>query len=214
MKNSKNKGLLVVISGPSGAGKGTVCREYLKTHRETILSISVTTRHPRKGEKDGVSYFFRDKATFESMVENDEFLEYASVYDNYYGTPKEYVFRHLEQGRDVILEIDIQGALQVKKNFPEGVFIFIMPPSMKELKRRIVSRGTETQEAIIKRFKSAYDEINYIDQYNYVVVNDTVKNAAKKIEAIVIAEKSRVDRNRHLYMNIQGGCVDDLSTIK
>lgn len=201
MKNNKYKGLLVVISGPSGAGKGTVCREYLRTHKDTILSISVTTRHPRRGEREGVSYFFRDRATFESMIDNNEFLEYAKVYDNYYGTPKEYVFKHLEQGHDVILEIDIQGALQVKKNFPEGVFIFIMPPSMEELKRRIVSRGTETSEAIMKRFKSAYEEINYIDQYNYLVVNDKVKNAAAKIEAIITAEKCRVDRNRHLYID-------------
>lgn len=201
MKSNKYKGLLVVISGPSGAGKGTVCREYLRTHKDTILSISVTTRHPRRGEREGVSYFFRDRATFESMIDNNEFLEYAKVYDNYYGTPKEYVFKHLEQGHDVILEIDIQGALQVKKNFPEGVFIFIMPPSMEELKRRIVSRGTETSEAIMKRFKSAYEEINYIDQYNYLVVNDKVKNAAAKIEAIITAEKCRVDRNRHLYID-------------
>ena len=125
------------------------------------------------------------------MIENDEFLEYAKVYDNYYGTPKEYVFKHLEKGHDVILEIDIQGALKVKKNFKEGVFIFIMPPSMKELKRRIVSRGTETPEAIMKRFKSAYDEINYINEYNYVVVNDSVEKAVAKIEAIVTAEKCK-----------------------
>ncbi len=202
----KKEGLLIVISGPSGAGKGTVCRAYLRKHRETILSVSVTTRSPRRGEKEGVSYFFRDKVTFKSMIENDEFLEYAKVYDNYYGTPKEYVFKHLEKGHDVILEIDIQGALKVKKNFKEGVFIFIMPPSMKELKRRIVSRGTETPEAIMKRFKSAYDEINYINEYNYVVVNDSVEKAVAKIEAIVTAEKCRVDRNRDLYTNIcEGG---------
>ncbi|HHW71174.1 MAG TPA: guanylate kinase [Clostridiales bacterium] len=211
----QKEGLLIVISGPSGAGKGTVCRSYLKRNPDTILSVSVTTRQPRRGEKEGVNYFFRDKSTFESMIENDEFLEYAMVYDNYYGTPKEYVFKHLNRGKDVILEIDIQGALQVKKNFEKGVFIFIMPPSMKELKRRIVSRGTETPEVIMKRFKSAYDEINFIDQYNYIVVNDRVDKAVKKIEAIVMAEKCKVDRNRDFYINIrEGGCLNDRSTTK
>ncbi|NMA95617.1 MAG: guanylate kinase [Clostridiales bacterium] len=205
MKSNNRDGLLIVISGPSGAGKGTVCKAYLKDNRDTILSISATTRNPRGSEKEGVSYFFKDRPTFEAMIKNGEFLEYAKVYDNYYGTPKEYVFRHLKKGLDVILEIDIQGALQVKKRFPEGVFIFIMPPSMEELKRRIVSRGTDTPDAIIKRFKSAYDEINYIDQYNYVVINDTIDNAKSTIESIITAEKSRVDRNKHICNDIQGG---------
>lgn len=171
------KGLLIVISGPSGAGKGTVCKAYLEKHPETLMSISVTTRPPRKGEKEGVNYFFRDKATFENMLKEGAFLEYAKVYDNYYGTPKEFVKKNLMAGRDVILEIDIQGALQIKEKFDEAVFIFIVPPSMEELKRRIVGRGTETAESLLKRFKSSFEELNFIPRYNYLVVNDTVEEA-------------------------------------
>ena len=207
----KKKGLLIVISGPSGAGKGTVCKEYLKNNPETILSISMTTRKPRRGEVDGVNYFFTDVPTFESMIEEGGFLEYAKVYGNYYGTPKSFVKENLLAGRDVILEIDIQGALQVKEKFDEGVFIFIVPPTMEELKRRIQRRGTETPEELLRRFKSAYEEINFITRYNYLVVNDSVKEAAKKIEAIVVAEKCRVDRNRDFYTSLKGGIDNAIS---
>jgi len=207
----ENKGLLIVISGPSGAGKGTICKAYLQRHPETMLSISATTRSPRPGEIDGVNYFFKTKEEFEKIIEEGGFLEYAEVYGHYYGTPKAFVRENLMAGKDVILEIDIQGALQVKERFEEGVFIFIVPPSMKELKERIVKRGTEDPETIFRRFKSAYQELNFITRYNYVVINDAVEKAVQKIEAIIIAEKCRVDRNKGLYLALQGGMKDDLS---
>jgi guanylate kinase len=206
------RGLLIVISGPSGAGKGTICSAYLKKNPSAMLSVSATTRSPRPGEKEGVNYFFKDKATFEKMIENGEFLEYAQVYGNYYGTPKEFVKRHIISGKDVILEIDIQGALQVKERFEEGIFVFIMPPSMGELKRRIVKRGTEDVQAIYRRFQGAYNELNFISRYNYIIINDKVTEAVRKLDAIVLAEKCRVDRNRGIYLNLQGVMKDDLST--
>jgi len=191
-----NQGLLIVVSGPSGAGKGTVCRAYLERHPEAMLSISATTRDPRPGEIDGVNYFFTDQESFQKMIEDGDFLEYAEVYGHYYGTPKKNVRDNLMQGKDTILEIDIQGALAVKDKFEEGVFIFIVPPSMDELKRRIVTRGTETKEEVLKRFSQAYEELNFIKRYNYVIVNDTVENAVAKMEAIVTAEKCRVSRQK------------------
>jgi guanylate kinase len=191
-----NQGLLIVVSGPSGAGKGTVCRAYLQRHPKAMLSISATTRDPRPGEIDGVNYFFTDQESFQKMIEDGDFLEYAEVYGHYYGTPKKNVRDNLMQGKDTILEIDIQGALAVKDKFEEGVFIFIVPPSMDELKRRIVTRGTETKEEVLKRFSQAYEELNFIKRYNYVIVNDTVENAVAKMEAIVTAEKCRVSRQK------------------
>lgn len=188
------KGLLIVISGPSGAGKGTLCKVLLKKNKELKLSVSCTTRSPRAGEKEGVSYFFIDRDKFNEMIEKDEFLEYAEVYGNYYGTPMSYVNKTLEEGNDVILEIDIQGALKVKNKYPDGVFIFIMPPTMDELKNRIKRRGSETEESLLRRFKSAFKELNYIFSYNYVVVNDEIDTAVNKLESIIAAEGCRVDR--------------------
>lgn len=196
-----DKGLLIVISGPSGAGKGTLCKEVLQHNPNIGYSTSCTTRLPRAGEVDGESYFFISKDKFEDMIGNNGFLEYARVYDNYYGTPRKYVEERLSQGRDVILEIDIQGALKVKENFPEGVFIFIMPPSMDELKNRIRKRGSETEESLIKRFSSAFKEINYASQYNYIIINDVVEDAVVKLESIITAEKCRVDRIGHDILN-------------
>jgi guanylate kinase len=188
-----NNGLLIVISGPSGAGKGTICKA-LSEDQDLWISVSATTREPRSGEVDGVNYYFLNKQEFIDRINDDDFFEYAEVYGNYYGTPKWKTLEAIYNGKDVVLEIDIQGALKVKQQYPEGVFIFILPPSMEELKQRIINRGTETEESIIRRFKSAYQEVNYISKYNYAVVNDTVENAVDKIKAILTAEKCRVDR--------------------
>ncbi|MGL4451550.1 MAG: guanylate kinase [Sarcina sp.] len=197
----KNRGVLIVISGPSGAGKGTICKALLEKHKEISLSVSATTRSPRDGEVDGINYHFLAKEDFVGKIEENDFLEYAQVYGNYYGTPKSNVEKILDSGRDVILEIDIQGALKVKEQSNEGVFIFILPPSMEELKQRIINRGSETPESLMTRFKSAYKEINYVSKYNYAVVNDTVDKAVEKIEAILLAEKCRVDRLKETILD-------------
>ena len=206
---TNNKGLLIVVSGPSGAGKGTICKALLEKHDDLFISVSATTRQPRAGEVDGVNYHFITKEDFIKRVEQKDFLEYAEVYGNYYGTPKSKVEEMLNSGKNVILEIDIQGALKVKENFKEGVFIFILPPSMEELKQRIIKRGSETPESLMRRFKSAYQEINYISKYNYAVVNDIVDVAISKIEGIITAEKCRVDRIKDTILDSKEGLIHE-----
>ncbi len=188
-----HKGLLIIVSGPSGAGKGTICKELLSRDQSVLVSVSATTRTPRNGEVDGESYHFMNRETFLSMIDEGGFLEYACVYDNYYGTPKQFVIDQISAGRNVLLEIDIQGALQVKKKYPEGVFVFVLPPSMKTLKSRIEGRGSETPESLNKRLSSAFTEIEYIKNYDYFLVNDTVCHATDLLQAIITAEKCRVD---------------------
>lgn len=190
----KEKGLLIVISGPSGAGKGTVCKELLKQMKNLAVSVSATTREPRNGEIEGINYYFLNKGNFLDMIGNNEFLEYAKVYDNYYGTPKTPVLNMLEKGVDVILEIDIQGAAQVRANYPDGIYIFVVPPSIKELEKRITERGTESKEQLIKRMDCAYDEIRNAANYSYIVINEEVPVAAYQIASIITAEKCRSER--------------------
>lgn len=206
---NRGRGLLIIISGPSGAGKGTICKSFMERNKNVALSVSATTRAPRAGEVEGVNYYFMSKEKFKEKIGHNDFLEYAEVYDNFYGTPKSNVEEILESGKDVILEIDIQGALKVKENTEEGVFVFILPPSMEELKQRIIKRGSETPESLMKRFKSAYKEINYISKYNYAVVNDTVDIAVQKLEAIIAAEKCRVDRIKESILDSKEGIIHE-----
>lgn len=204
MIKRKQSGELIIISGTTCAGKGTVVKELIKRNENLGLSVSYTSRDKRDGEIDGQDYYFVSTEKFEKMINNNEFLEYAKVqYGKYYGTSKAEVKKLLEAGKDVILEIDVQGAQQIKEIFPQTILIFIMAPSMNEVKRRIKARGKETNEQIIERFKTAYNEINEISKYNYVVVNDVLDDAIKKVEAILISEKCRVDRIEEISVENQ-----------
>ena len=194
------RGSLIIISGPSGSGKGTVIQELLKSRENAWLSISCTSRAMRPGDVANETYYFLSKEEFEEKINAGDFLEYAEYNGNYYGTPKEHIEEKLCAGVDVLLEIEVQGALKVKELVPEAICIFIMPPSMKELKKRLVGRGTESKEKVLDRFKTAYKEINEVTQYNYVVTNDEVSNAVSKISAILISEKCRVDRIEQVYL--------------
>ncbi|MDN5347330.1 MAG: guanylate kinase [Clostridia bacterium] len=194
-------GLLLVISGPSGAGKGTLCQALREEMPEIVYSISATTRQPRPGEADGKNYYFVDKEKFQEMIAAGAFLEWALVYDNFYGTPRRPVEEALAAGKDIILEIDTQGAAQIKKSFPEGVFIFILPPSLAELEQRIRKRGTETAEVVARRLQAARAEIAALHNYDYVIVNDKVEEAVKRLKAIIIAEKCRPQR---LNLKLEG----------
>ena len=194
MLKLKQNGELIIISGTTCAGKGTVISKLLERNKNLALSLSMTSRPMRDGEVDGEKYKFVTKEKFEELIAQGEFLEYATVHTNYYGTPKSEVKKILATGKDVILEIDVQGAKKIKELYPETVLIFIMAPSMEEVKERIKARGFENAEQIIERFKSAYQEINEIPSYNYVVVNDKLDDAVDKVEAILKANKCRVDR--------------------
>ena len=182
------KGILIIISGPSGSGKGTVV-EKLKADPSYALSISATTRQPRNYEQDGVHYFFKSTDEFKKMIEEGKLLEWAEFCGNFYGTPKDYVMGKLNEGLNVILEIEVQGAAQIKKIFPEAVTVFLIPPDKEELRKRLIGRGTEDMDTVEKRLKRASEEIELLPHYDFVVVNDTVENAVKRINTVVKAAK-------------------------
>lgn len=201
MIKQKKNGNLIIISGTTCAGKGTVIRKLLENHNDLLLSTSYTSRPMREGDIDGVDYYFVSKEEFERKIENGDFLEYAVVhYGDYYGTPKKEVLELLDSGKDVILEIDVQGAKLIKEKYPETILIFIMAPSMSEVKRRIKMRGFENNEQIINRFEKAYKEINEVNKYNYIIVNDDLAESVKKVEAILISEKCRTERIEEIKM--------------
>lgn len=194
MDRAEHSGKLFIISGPSGAGKGTICQR-LVNETKVEVSVSMTTRSPRDGEVDGKSYYFTTKEDFLKKIEEGGFLEHAEVYGNYYGTPKAKVEEKLAAGTDVVLEIDIQGALNVKEAYPNGIFIFILPPSMTELRKRLTGRGSETEESLNLRLSQTLKEISYIDKYDYCVVNGDLDEAVARVKAIVTAEHSRVSQS-------------------
>lgn len=206
----KPQGVLLVLSGPSGAGKGTICHKLREKRNDLSYSVSATTRTPRKGEVDGKDYFFITIDRFKEMIANDEMLEYAEIYGNYYGTPKPYVMNILDQGKDVVLEIDPQGALQIKKHFPDAVFVFIVPPSLDELTKRIYNRGTDSEEVIKRRLSAATSELEYASKYDYIIVNDEVEKATNKVSNIIDAERNRAVRTFFIVNKIcQNGICEE-----
>lgn len=196
------EGLLVVVSGPSGTGKGTVLNSIRQQEKNIKFSVSATTREPRSGEVDGVNYFFKTNEEFEAMIKNGELIEWVKYCDNYYGTPKKYIEDTIKSGYDCLLEIEVEGALNIKKIYPDCVSIFILPPSFDELRRRIESRGTEKPEVIEKRMEKALKEINYVDKYDYVVVNDDIEEAVNSIRYILASEKLKFSRNKDILKAI------------
>ena len=201
-KMMNNNGILVVISGFSGAGKGTVVKQLMNIYDNYALSVSATTRQPRAGEEEGVHYFFKTKEQFEEMITKDELIEYASYVNNYYGTPKKYVNEQLMAGKDVILEIELQGALKIKEKFPDTLLIFITPPSAVELKNRLVNRGTESAEVIEQRLARAYEESFYMDKYDMTIVNDDLEECVEQIHNTIQCEHAAAFRNRDFIKNI------------
>nr|WP_295266113.1 guanylate kinase [uncultured Blautia sp.] len=198
-----SKGVLTVVSGFSGAGKGTVMKRLIQKYDDYALSISVTTRNPREGERDGIEYFFKTKEEVEAMIENDEFLEYARYVDNYYGTPRFYVEEMLAKGKNVILEIEIQGAMQIKAKNPEAVLVFVTPPSFEELRNRLIGRGTETADVIESRLRRASEEAEGMPSYDYILVNDQVEDCVDRLHQIILSERAKAQRNEEFINTIQ-----------
>ncbi len=199
----KRKGILIVVSGFSGAGKGTLMKRLMKEYENYALSISMTTRAPRIGETDGKEYFFVTKQQFEQKIEEDGLVEYACYCENYYGTPREYVEQQLKEGRDVILEIEIQGALKIKKKFPTALLLFVMPPSAEELRKRLEGRGTESREVIEKRLQRAAKEAEGIEEYDYIVINDELEKCVQEMHQLIQAAHNTPDRNVEFINNMR-----------
>lgn len=198
-----SKGVLTVVSVFSGAGKGTVMKRLIQKYDDYALSISVTTRKPREGERDGIEYFFKTKEEVETMIENDEFLEYARYVDNYYGTPRFYVEEMLAKGKNVILEIEIQGAMQIKAKNSEAVLVFVTPPSFEELRNRLVGRGTETADVIESRLRRASEEAEGMPSYDYILVNDQVEDCVDRLHQIILSERAKAQRNEEFINTIR-----------
>lgn len=198
-----SRGLLIVLSGPSGVGKGTVCSVLRQKQNDLVYSVSATTRVARQGEIDGINYFFKTREQFQDMIARDALLEYAEYVGNYYGTPRDFVERTLASGKDIILEIEVQGALKVKEKFPQGVFVFLVPPSLDELKCRITGRGTENSDVIDSRMSVAVQEMSLIHYYDYAVVNDQIDAACHRIQSIITAEHCRKDRFIDEYESVK-----------
>lgn len=192
------KGFLIVVSGFSGAGKGTVIKELMRNYDNYALSVSATTRKPRAGEAEGREYFFKSKQEFEKMIAKEELIEYARYVDNYYGTPRTYVEEQFAAGKDVILEIEIQGALKIREKFPDAVLLFVMPPSAKVLKERLIGRGTEDAEVIDSRMKRACEEAEGIENYDYLIINDRLEDCVRELHCILQGEHRRISRNIQL----------------
>lgn len=203
MKKMKHKGILIVVSGFSGAGKGTLMKQLVHSYDNYALSVSMTTRNPRPGEEEGKEYFFVSREEFEEKIAQDGLIEYASYCDNYYGTPREYVERQLEKGKDVILEIEIQGALKIKKKFPTALLMFVMPPNAAELKKRLEGRGTESRDVIEKRLKRASEEAEGIEQYDYIVINDKLEECVEEMHYLVQAAHCAPSRNEERIENMR-----------
>lgn len=199
----KNRGILIVVSGFSGAGKGTLMKKLVQEYDNYALSISATTRAPRAGEVDGREYFFITKEAFEQKIAEGGLIEYACYCENYYGTPKDYVEKQLEAGRDVILEIEIQGALKIRKQFPTALLLFVMPPNVQELKHRLTARGTETTEVINKRLSRAVEEAEGIEEYDYIVVNDDLETCVEQLHEIIVAAHNTPFRNEEFIVKIR-----------
>ena len=199
----KEKGILIVVSGFSGSGKGTIMKEMMRQYDNYALSISATTRNPRPGEEDGREYFFKTVEEFEKMIAKDELIEYARYVDNYYGTPRAYVEEQLDAGKDVILEIEIQGALKVKEKFPETLLLFVTPPTAKELRNRLVGRGTETMDVIDFRMNRAKEEAEGMDQYDYLIINDVLQDCVEPMHRIIQGEHRRSFRNIEFIENMK-----------
>ncbi len=202
MKN-QDKGILIVVSGFSGAGKGTLMKKLLENYDNYALSVSATTRAPRQGETHGKEYFFKSVEEFEKMIAQDELIEYAKYVDNYYGTPESYVTSQLEAGRDVILEIEIQGALKVKEKYPDTLLLFVTPPSAEELKARLIGRGTESMEVIEARMKRAIEEAQYMDSYDYLIVNDDIDTCMEEMHQVIQAEHKKVNHCQKMIEQIR-----------